>query len=167
LTENKSVESKPSQLGLSRFQLLLGLTGLAFTTITAGVGLMQAYYSAKALLAMNSTRFTSSDLSLINKQANILFPIGQFLLIVGLAIIFSILLQSVFYLKPWFKHAGWKGIAFVVIVSGAFVGWEALHSSTYAGLWADLELHQHTLPIFLFATALFTVGLYFDGRSSR
>jgi hypothetical protein len=157
------------QSGLSRFQLLLGLTGLAFATITAGVGLMQAYYAAYGVLATNGTSITNPPPPrfLIAKQLNILFPLGQFLLIVGLAIIFSILAQSIFYLKPWAKQAGWKWIAVVIAGSAVCVAWSSLRFSTYASLSADFALHYHTLPIFLLVSLWFTVALYVDGKTRR
>ena len=70
-------------MALSRFQLLLGLTALSFTTITAGVGLMQTYHSALAIIATHSPGITEGDYAIIAKQANIVYPIGEFLLIVG------------------------------------------------------------------------------------
>src|SRR2546427_9334190 len=104
----------------SRFQLLLGLTGLAFVTITAGTGLMQAYFSARGIIATNGTGLPHDEYSMIARQSNILFTLGQLLLVVGLAIIFSIFLQSIFYLKPWVKQAGRRMT--IALIVGIVVG---------------------------------------------
>jgi hypothetical protein len=135
--------------------------------ITAGFGLMQAYYAALGDLATNATRLDSAERSLIGKRANILFPIGQFLLIVGLAIILSILVQSISYAKTWWKEAGWKWTVILAAGTAGCVAYSLLRFSTYANLFGDLALHYHTIPIFVLVLLWFSIALYVDSKTRR
>ena len=147
---------------ISRSQLLLGLNGLAFVIITAGVGLMQAFYAARGVQATNGPGLTRVDYAIIATQANILFPLGQLLLILGLAIVTSTLFQSVFYWKPWIEQAkktrrrSWIVLGVGTLVSLYFL---SFRGSTYVSLAGDFALHAHALWVFGFLSMWFTFAL--------
>ena len=155
----------------SRSTLLLGLGGLAFVTITAGTGLMQAYYAGLGVLSTNGTRtgLNNGVYQTVAKQANILFPLGQFLLIVGLAIIFAIFVVQMFFsVKGWVKQRSLAPIIAVIVVIAGFAIWDSSRGfSTYSSLYADFAIHNHMIPIFLVVSACCGVALYEDGKTRR
>lgn len=129
---------------------LLALIGLAFVIIAAGIGLMQAFYSAHGIL--DTQGVSGSDAAIIARQAITLFPSGYVLLLVGTAIVVSVILQPIFYLK-WLKPVGRKdwwwaaGLVGVTIVGATYLIWSRWF--TFEQLGRDYLAHGSAILILL------------------
>lgn len=170
LGKSLSIEAKPRGSGRPSLPLLLGLTVIAFTTITAGIGLIQAYYSAIAITTSNTTILGSTRRILIEKQANILFPLGQFLLTVGLAIVLSIFIQFLLSMVRIVRQEGRRTMlvsVFVVavgMVGGLIAATVPPHSSIFQSLWSAFGQHYSFFVLFIVLCVWFTVALTVVGK---
>jgi hypothetical protein len=75
-----SATETPQSRTASTLSSNLNLIAIAFTSLTAGVGLLQTYYTALGQALSNS----NSD---IVTKVNLWFPIGQFLISFGLGVV--------------------------------------------------------------------------------
>jgi hypothetical protein len=123
---------------------------------------MQAYYAARGVQAANGTGLTYGEYATIATQSNILFILGQFLLVVGLAIVGATLLQSVYYAEPWFaqaKRTGWKWWVVLGVGTGVCLYFLSFRGSTYVSWARDFALHAHALWAFVLLSLWFTFAI--------
>ena len=144
--------------------LLIGLIALAFTTITAGADLLQQYYSALGLSLANCPfGLSGCPADQIVTQVNLWFPVGQFLITFGLAIVFSIFVKFFLYVWPSIRQANRKFKLLLLI--GVFLPFLPIippnseNLRTVQTLWTSFTEHWDVFWIFVGLSIWFSVAL--------
>lgn len=100
------------------------MIAIAFTVITGGIGLIQARFAAVTIIASNNSTKLDDFHTRLNVQSELYIPLGMFLVTLGLAMIFAIVIRFGYSLigpgpKVGTKRLDWRRSPLV-----RFLGWK-------------------------------------------